>query len=118
MWPDALNGHRRMQYVPSLPPIGTPTPDSGAVKAVAHVAAIPGITEQTATAYRPLTNPAPLPAISRRWVPRPTMDETERRTYCRRIHDAPVLEELRSGMDRRRHNQRKSDLTTAIDEIV
>lgn len=107
-----------MQYVPSLPPITTPLPDSGAVKAVAHVAATPRITEQTPTFYRPLTNPAPPPSINRRWAPRPAVDETERRTYCRRIHEAPVLEELRSGLDRRRHNQRKSDLTTAIDEIV
>ena len=42
----------------------------------------------------------------------------ERRKYCRRLHAVPVLYDIRAINDRRRKNQRKSDLTTAIDEIV
>ncbi len=39
----------------------------------------------------------------------------ERRTYCRRIEHLPILIELRSGIDRRRHNQRKADIVEHID---
>lgn len=39
----------------------------------------------------------------------------ERRTYCRRIEHLPVLLELRSGVERRRHNQRAGDIAEHID---
>lgn len=42
----------------------------------------------------------------------------ERRKYCRRLQNQPILYNLRAGPDRRRKNQRKGDLTTAIDEIA
>lgn len=42
----------------------------------------------------------------------------ERRTYCRRIEHLPILIELRSGIDRRRHNQRKVDIVEHIDVEV
>lgn len=42
----------------------------------------------------------------------------ERRKYCRRIQNVQVLYELRAGADRRRKNQRKSDITTAVDEMA
>lgn len=42
----------------------------------------------------------------------------ERRKYCRRLQNIPVLYDLRAESDRRRRNQRKSDITTAIDEVV
>jgi hypothetical protein len=42
----------------------------------------------------------------------------ERRTYCRRVEHRPMLIELRSGRERRRHNQRASDITEHIDEKV
>jgi hypothetical protein len=42
----------------------------------------------------------------------------ERRTYCRRTELLPVLVDLRSGFDRRRHNQRKDDITEHVDEKV
>lgn len=44
--------------------------------------------------------------------------QEERRKYCRRLQNVPVLYDLRVGADRRRKNQRKSDITTAIDEKV
>ena len=40
----------------------------------------------------------------------------ERRTICRRIKIQPLLKELRSRVDRRRHTQRKTDITEHIDE--
>lgn len=42
----------------------------------------------------------------------------ERRTYCRRIEHLPILIELRSGIDRRRHNQREGDTVEHIDVEV
>ncbi len=40
----------------------------------------------------------------------------ERRTICRRIKMQPLLKELRSKVDRRRHKQRKTDITEHVDE--
>jgi hypothetical protein len=42
----------------------------------------------------------------------------ERRTVCRRIKMQPLLKELRSKVDRRRHKQRETDITEHIDEKV
>ena len=42
----------------------------------------------------------------------------ERRIYCRRIEHLPILIELRSGIERRRHNQREGDVTEHIDVEV
>lgn len=39
----------------------------------------------------------------------------ERRIYCRRLQHLPVLLELRSGLERRHHNQRAGDPTEHID---
>ncbi|MBY0577438.1 MAG: hypothetical protein K2P57_00160 [Burkholderiales bacterium] len=44
--------------------------------------------------------------------------DEERRKYCRRLQNIPVLYELRMENDRRRKNQRKGDITTAIDEMA
>lgn len=40
----------------------------------------------------------------------------ERRLSCRRVRHLPILEELRSAIDRRRHNQRVNDFQLHIDE--
>ncbi len=42
----------------------------------------------------------------------------ERRKYCRRLYDMPILYDIRVVIDRRKKNQRKSDITTSVDEIV
>ncbi len=42
----------------------------------------------------------------------------ERRSYCRRIEHLPILIELRSGVERRRHNQREGDIVEHIDVEV
>jgi hypothetical protein len=42
----------------------------------------------------------------------------ERRIYCRRTEHLPILVELRSGMERRRHNQRSDDITEHVDVKV
>ena len=42
----------------------------------------------------------------------------ERRTYCRRIEHLPILVELRSELERRRHNLRTDDTTEHVDEEI
>lgn len=42
----------------------------------------------------------------------------ERRIYCRRIERLPMLVELRSEIDRRRRNQRASDIAEHVDVKV
>jgi len=42
----------------------------------------------------------------------------ERRTYCRRAAHQPILEELRSEVERRRNRQRGGDMMDHIDEKV
>lgn len=44
--------------------------------------------------------------------------QQEQRTYCRRIYHWPVLEELRSLIDRRQHGHGEIYLTKHIDEEV
>lgn len=44
--------------------------------------------------------------------------QEERRHVCRRVSHQPVLLELRSGVERRRHNLREGDIVEHIDEKV
>lgn len=109
-----------MQYVQSWPPVVEPVPYSSAVKPVWHVNAVHKVAERI---LPPLIHRSPSempaqPAINRRAAPYAQTVEYERRKLCRRIHATAVLEELRSGQDRRRRNQRRDDFTTAIDEKI
>ena len=109
-----------MRYVQYWPPEVEPVPDSGEVRPKWRVIAIRKIAERILPPLifrRPPETPA-MPAINQYWVPRPYTVENERRKLCRRVNDAPILQELRSGRDRRRRNQRRDDITTAIDEKV
>jgi len=44
--------------------------------------------------------------------------QESRRKYCRRVSHQSMLEELRSGQERRKNRQRGSDTTEHIDEQV
>lgn len=44
--------------------------------------------------------------------------QEERRQTCRRVRHDPVLEELRSGIDRRHHNIREGDIAEHVDVEV
>lgn len=109
-----------MRYVQSLPPIVEPLPDSGAVRPAAQVGAVApvGLRSLPPLVFRH-HQPAQIPAaINRRWVPRMNNGLVDRRVCCRRIHSSRILQELRSGTDRRTHCQRADDVTTAIDEKI
>ena len=105
-----------MQYVQTPPPVYTPTSPTGTVTASAAVTAVSPVTPQPSPEVSVQRLDTRLPALEQRWAPRPMAVDSERRKVCRRIQHEPVLEELRSGIDRRRRNQRRNDLTTAIDE--
>lgn len=110
-----------MRYVQYWPPEVEPVPDSGAVKPKWRVTAVRKVAERILPPmiYRPPAETPALPAIARRRMPRPQAVDNERRKFCRRInHEASVLEELRAGIERRRRNQRRGDMTTAIDEKI
>ncbi len=109
-----------MRYVPSLPPIVEPPQYDGAVKPAASTTALAPVQERSLPPiifrqHRPAARPD---AINRHWRPRADAAIPDRRLICRRTQDAQMLLDLRSGPDRRRHCQRKNDMTTAIDEKI
>lgn len=110
-----------MKYVPSLPP-----PVTG-VGAGLEVKALVGIKRVKPVQARTLP-PLVVQPHARHETPAVTAGKEEkrhdphvhgeRRIYCRRIEHLPILVELRSGMDRRRHNQRADDITEHVDVKV
>ncbi|MFA6014979.1 MAG: hypothetical protein WC742_07905 [Gallionellaceae bacterium] len=102
-----------MQFVPSVPSVAV-TPGSRRVKSLSATYAVkpvfprdhpsPYETENQENYLPPEPEAAP-PAITE-----------NRRTYCRRVKHLPVLEELRSGVDRRKHNLLEGDVVEHIDE--
>lgn len=108
-----------MQYVQSLPPVYTPTSPTGTVTETRAVHAVERV-ESHRIAEVPLQRlDTQRPALEQAWEPRVFASlENDRRRVCRRLQHEPVLQELRSGLDRRRRNQRRSDLTTAVDENI
>lgn len=108
-----------MKYVPSLPPPITAPADSFGVKALTRVKSVRPVQERTLpplVTQRHNYSEAPPDTIQhderRHAEPLPE----ERRVCCRRINHLPVMEELRSAIERRRHKQRGSDSTEHIDE--
>jgi len=98
-----------MQFVPSIPH-ATAAPATRAVKGLTGVQAV-----QPAHPREPESAPlqyevAPAP------YPQERLPVEERRKACRRIHNQKVLIELRSGLDRRRHNLLAGGTADHIDE--
>ncbi len=106
-----------MRYVPSIPST-TASPTTRQVKGLSAAQAVKPVF--------PREQPV-LPHVEPRAVQREPMRPVEqqehrivpfedRRKACRRVSHMPVLVELRSGIDRRRHNLREGDITEHIDE--
>lgn len=105
-----------MRFVPSVSPVMT-SPDTRQVRGLSPVHAVKPV--------HPLEQPVPYvennaahqQAVSPvgRQNQRSELQE-ERRKTCRRIKHQSVLIELRSGVDRRRHNLREGDVAEHIDE--
>lgn len=109
-----------MKYVPSLPPPVTGIEawrDARALTAVKRTAAAKPVQPRT---LQPLVIPPhgqaavePLQEVEKR-----EPEHESRRKYCRRVHHQPMLEELRSGVERRKNRQRGDDDIDHIDEEV
>ena len=103
-----------IQIIPADPhPLMTPSPVKviAEVKKLDRVKPAKPVEEHTPSEYTPGVDGQP-----ERRHGEPLREE--RRTYCRRIKHQPVLEELRSSEERRRHKQRGTDITEHIDEEV
>lgn len=71
--------------------------------------------------FKPRQAPRPSPKMQIKEQHEPVFHERsteERRRYCRRLQNNLFLYEVRMVNDRRRRNQRRDDITTAIDEIA
>lgn len=107
-----------MKYVPSLPPLVTGTGTRPDVAALAGIRRVNPVRARTSPPLivqqhvRHETDRQDAANEERRHDPHP---QGERRTYCRRTEHHPVLIELRSGRERRRHNQRAVDVAEHID---
>lgn len=107
-----------MKYVPSLPPPITGVETGPEVKALAGIKRAKPVQARTLPplVVQPHVEHEASPEVARkeekRRNPHP---HGERRIYCRRIEHLPVLVELRSVLERRRRNQRASDITEHVD---
>ncbi len=113
-----------MQFVPVNRPSTPKKTDETEVKnvyAAKPVKEVKAFFSPVVSDFKPVEKPrSPLPASAEREPERVFRERTgeERRKYCRRLQNLPVLYDLRATADRRRKNQRKSDITTAIDELA
>ena len=108
-----------MKIVPSLPPVATAEKIDLDVEALAPVKAAKPVQPRTLPplVVQPRVQPHATPDKAEHEEKRHDVQvHGERRTYCRRIEHLPMLVELRSGFDRRRHNQREDDIKEHVDE--
>ena len=107
-----------MRFVSSLPP-ATPSPVSRQVRKVAAATAVKPVfpPEQPGPNVEPVVAHPETAHLTEQNHQRAEPFEDRRKT-CRRVSHQPVLVDLRSGPDRRRHNLRESDLVEHIDEVV
>ena len=110
-----------MRFVPDLPPPITVGKEGLEVKALTQVKAarpvqartLPPLVLQQPTLLEEASDPVELEENRH-----DSHFHGERRMYCRRIEQLPILVELRSGIDRRRHKRRDVDETEHIDVKV
>ncbi|MDP2694121.1 MAG: hypothetical protein Q8O58_04535 [Gallionella sp.] len=110
-----------MKYVPSLPPPVTGVETGLEVKALARVKRAKPVQARTLPplVVQPHARHEAPPEVAGNEEKRHDPHvHGERRIYCRRIEHLPILVELRSGIDRHRHNQRAGDIAEHIDESL
>lgn len=110
-----------MKYVPSLPPVASSVTDRLDVYPLTRVKPVKPVQERTLVPLVVLPHgevPSPADVAEHTDRRHDVHVHGERRTYCRRMEHLPVLIELRSGPDRRRHNQRDGDTLEHVDVEV
>lgn len=109
-----------MQLVPIIPQQTFSVEDSLEVKGIAAVKPAKPVEERTLPPL--VTHGHELPTHASSGISqhekRQLAVQVERRFVCRRIQHLPILEELRSSVDRRRHNLGGADFQLHIDEEV
>ncbi len=103
-----------MQFVPIIPRPRDLLEERLEVKRLAAVRAAKPVQPRT---LPPLLTYAhePPPREQQESAERRAPLQDERRIYCRRVRHLPVLEELRSAIERRKNSQRGSDQSEHID---
>ena len=106
-----------MHLVPIIPRPKTGVEESLAVSGVAVIKPAKPVQERTLVLMRSFAHGQPLQMISEAARPEKAQvsRQAERRIVCRRLHHPTILEALRSSIDRRRHQQRKTDVQLHID---
>lgn len=108
-----------MRYVPSIPP-ATTSPSTRQVKALSAAQAVKPVfpREQPVLPYveQHTAHQEPVHPVEQQH--HRTVPFEDRRKACRRVAHQAVLVELRSGIDRRRHNLREGDIVEHIDETA
>jgi hypothetical protein len=107
-----------MKYVPSLPPPAGGLEKRREVQALTRVKPARPVQSRTLPpqVIQPRREPQEIASKAAEELERREPAREERRKYCRRVSHQTMLEELRSGLERRRHKQRKRDPTEHIDE--
>ncbi|MBU1425639.1 MAG: hypothetical protein KKH12_02465 [Gammaproteobacteria bacterium] len=107
-----------MRIVPSLPPV-TKSPNTRQVGGLTAIHSVKAVQLQEQAV--PVVEKQPAQQEAARLVEQQRHHEgpfEDRRKVCRRVAQQAVLVDLRSGLDRRRRNQRGDDLVEHIDETV
>ena len=99
-----------MRFTPTILP-ATATPTTRAVKGLTGIHAVKPAHVEEAEPTAVTLSPETQHGLHRQGLP-----AEDRRMACRRIHNQKVLIELRSGLDRRRHNLMESGTADHIDE--
>jgi len=107
-----------MRYVSSLPPVttGPNTRQVGGLTRIHAVKPIEAGEQAVPNVENKSAKQEPMPALVQHH--QRTEPFEDRRKACRRVSHLPVLIELRSGVERRRHNLRADDLVDHIDETA
>jgi hypothetical protein len=117
-------GAQIMQFVPSLPPPISPVSPEEVeeVNKLSEAKKVKNVLEQPTSPpttrlharHEPPANPGNPPETAEKR--HAENDLAERRLFCRRIRHLPILDELRSEIDRRQRKQREGDAPEHIDE--
>ena len=109
-----------MQLVPIIPQPKTGVEAGLEVTGVAAIKPAKAVQERTLPPLLSHVNEQSVHIVSevKQHKTREISRQAERRTICRRLHHQLILQELRCAIDRRRHQQRRSDLRLHIDEEV
>ena len=107
-----------MQLVPIIPQAKAAVEETLLVSGVAAIKSPKPVEERTLPPLLTYAHEQQVQTINgtKQPVQRQVARQAERRTVCRRLPHRTILEELRSSIDRRKHQQRRTDLKLHIDE--